>query len=119
MLQKPGARNNSYLPRIAADCALSLGDWPSALKYAQEAVALSAVKLGSGHVRSLCIEGEAHLCICFPAKAWDLYSQAALKSPRHPLPRYYRGQALLMMARLLKAYEDETLSHSGAEGGPQ
>jgi hypothetical protein len=106
-LQKPGARDNPYLPRLAADCALSLGDWPSALKYAQDAVSLSRHELGSGLVRSLCLEGDAHLCLCDPTGAWDCYSEAAKQSPFHPLPRYYRGYALLLMARLLRVYEDE------------
>ncbi len=106
-LQKPGARNNPYLPRLAADCSLSLGDWPSALKYAHEAVNLSRHELGSGHIRSLCLEGDAHLCLCNPDKAWDLYSEAAIKSPSHPLPLYYRGQALLLIARLLRVHEDD------------
>ena len=35
-LQKEGARRNSYLRRIAADCSFSLGDWPTALRYARE-----------------------------------------------------------------------------------
>ena len=106
-LQKPAARYNSYLRRLAVDCSLALADWPSALKYAQEAVALSAQELGSGLVRSLCVEADAHLCLCNPVRAWDLYSEAASKAPLHPLPRYYRGQALLLMARLMRVYEDE------------
>jgi hypothetical protein len=106
-LQKPGASQNSYLRRMAADCSLALGDWPGALKYAQEAVSLSGQELGSGLVRSLCIAADAHLCLGQPVRAWDLYSEAARKSPNHPLPRYYRGQALLLMARLLKVYGDE------------
>jgi hypothetical protein len=106
-LQKPGARNNSYLRRMATDCSLALGDWPGALKYAQEAVALSGRELGSGLVRSQCLEADAYLCLGNPIRAWDLYSEANAKSPGHPLPRYYRGQALLLMARLLRVYEDE------------
>lgn len=106
-LQKEGARNNSYLRRLAADCSFALGDWPSALKYAQEAAALSKYELGSGQVRSLCQEGDAYLCLCQPVRAWDRYSEAASQAPGHPLPRYYRGQALLLMARLLDVYEDE------------
>ena len=51
-LQKEGARNNSYLRRLAADCSFALGDWPRALKYAQEASTLSRYELGSGLVRS-------------------------------------------------------------------
>ena len=106
-LRKDGARNNSYLRRIAADCAFSLGHWPSALKYAQEAVALSRHEMGSGLVRSLCQEGDAHLCLGDPVAAWDRYSEAASEDPGHPLPRHYRGQALLLMARLFRVYEDE------------
>jgi hypothetical protein len=104
-LQKEGARTNSYLRRVAAECSFSLGDWPGALKYAKEAVNLSRQELGSGLVRSLCQEGDAHLCLCDPIRAWDLYSEAASQGPAHPLPRYYRGQALLLMARLLHVFE--------------
>ncbi len=106
-LQKPGACHNSYLRRLAVDCSLALADWPGALKYAQEAVALSGQELGSGLVRSLCMEADAHLCLRNLVHAWDLYSEAASKSRNHPLPRYYRGQALLLMARLLRTYQDE------------
>ncbi len=106
-LRKEGARTNSYLRRVAAECSFSLGDWPSALKYAQEAASLSRDEMGSGLVRSLCLEGDAHLCLCNPVRAWDLYSEAASQAPTHPLPRYYRGQALLLMARLLDVYDNE------------
>ena len=106
-LQKEGGRTNAYLRRIAADCSFSLGDWPSALKYAQEAVRLDRRELGSGLVRSLCQEGDAYLCLCDPVRAWDLYSEAATQAPTHPLPRTYRGQALLLMAKLLNVFEDE------------
>jgi tetratricopeptide (TPR) repeat protein len=106
-LQKPGAGKNSYLRRLAADCSLALGDWPSALKYAGEAVALSGAELGSGLVRSKCLKADAHLCLCQPLPAWELYSEVAAQYPSHPLPRYYRGHALLLMARLLRVYEDE------------
>jgi hypothetical protein len=112
-LRKPGARGNSYLRRLAVDCSLALADWPGALKYAQEAVALSEKELGSGLVRSLCMEADAHLCLCNPIHAWDLYSEAASRSPTHPLPRYYRGEALLLIARLLRVYEDECLRTVG------
>ncbi len=106
-LQKDGGRTNSYLRRIAADCSFSLGDWPSALKYAQEAAELSVHDQGSGLVRSLCQCGDAHLCLGEPARAWDLYSEAADVAPNHPLPPYYRGQSFLLMARLLQVYENE------------
>ncbi len=105
--QKEGAHSNSYLRRLAADCSFALGDWPSALKYARDAATLSQYELGSGLVRSLCQEGDAHLCLCEPVHAWDLYSDAASRAPSHPLPRYYRGHALLLMARLLDVYQDE------------
>ena len=104
---KKGAHSNSYLRRLAAECSFSLGDWPSALKYTQEAVALSQQELGSGLVRSLCQEADAHLCLCNPVRAWGLYSEAASRAASHPLPRYYRGQGLLLMARLLQVFEDE------------
>ena len=106
-LQKEGARTNAYLYRIAAECSFSLGDWPSALKYAQKGATLSRRELGSGLVRSLCQEADAHLCLCNPVRAWDLYSEAGSQAPNHPLPRYYRGQSLLLMARLLDVFEDE------------
>ena len=106
-LQEEGGRKNSYLYRLAADCSFSLGEWPSALKYAHEAVSLSRGGQGSGLVRSLCQEGDAHLCLGDPVRAWDLYSEAASRVPTHPLPRYYRGQALLLVARLLQVYGDE------------
>ena len=106
-LQKEGGRKNGYLYRLAAECSFSLGDWPSALKYSREGVNLSRQELGSGFVRAMCQEGDAHLCLCDPIRGWDLYSEAASQAPTHPLPRYYRGQALLLMARLLGVYEDE------------
>jgi len=114
-LQKQGARNNSYLRRLAVDCSLALADWPGALKYAQEAVALSGRELGSGLVRSLCMEGDAHLCLCNPVRSWDLYSEAVSTAPYHPLPKYYRGQALLLLARLLRVYEDERRRTTGLD----
>lgn len=55
------------------------------------------------------MEADAHLCLCNPVRAWDLYSEAASTAPLHPLPRYYRGKALLLMARLLRVYEEEHL----------
>ena len=106
-LQKEGSKTNAYLYRIAADCSFSLGDWPGALKYAGQAATLSRQELGSGLVRSLCLEGDAHLCLCDPVRAWDLYSEAGSRAPNHPLPRYYRGQALLLIGRLLQVFEDE------------
>ena len=109
-LQKGGGgRTNTYLYRRAAECSFSLGDWPSALKYAQEAAKLSRRGLGSGLVRSLCQEADAHLCLCDPVRAWDLYSEAASQAPAHPLPRYFRGQGLLLMAKLLHEFENERL----------
>jgi hypothetical protein len=115
-LRKSDARNNSYLRRLAADCSFALGDWPAALKYAHEAVALSGQELGSGLVRSLCLEGDAHLCLCNPISAWDLYSKATSVAPGHPLPRYYRGQATLLIARLLRAYQNECMAGGGQDG---
>ena len=106
-LQKEGGRKNGYLYRLAADCSFSLGHWPNALTYAQEGVAFSRQELGSGFVRAMCQEADAHLCLCDPVRAWDLYAEAGSRAQAHPLPRYYRGQALLLMARLLQVYEDE------------
>ena len=112
-LAKPG--NKRYLLRLAADCSMSLGDWPGALKYAHEAVELKGKEPGSGHVRSFCLEADAHLCLGNPLKAWDLYTEAASRSRFHPLPLYYRGQSLLLMARLLRTYEDECRLTSGLD----
>jgi hypothetical protein len=106
-LRKESGKKNGYLYRLAAECSFSLGDWPGALKYARSGVMLSAGELGSGLVRSQCQEADAHICLRDPIKAWDLYSEAANTSPSHPLPRYYRGQALLLIARLLREYEGE------------
>ncbi len=106
-LQKEGGRTNSYLYRIAAESSFSLGDWPGALRYAQEGARLSRNELGAGFIRSICQEADAHLFMCDPVHAWDLYSEASVQTPTHPLPRYYRGQGLLLMARLLRVYEDE------------
>ena len=108
-LGKEGGRRNGYLFRLAAYCSFSLGDWPSALRYAQSGVNMSKSELGSGFVRSMCQEADAHLCLCDPAKAWDIYSAAAAEAPSHPLPRYYRGLALVMIARLLREFENERL----------
>lgn len=108
-LKKEGGRRNGYLLRIAADCSFSLGDWPSALKYAQQGVAMSKRELGGGVVRSACQEADAHLCLCDPIRAWDLYTEAISNAPNHPISRYHRGQGLLLMARLLREYENEQL----------
>ena len=108
-LRKEGGRKNGYLYRLAAECCLSLGDWPGALGYAQEGVTVSRQELGSGFVRSMCQGADANLCLCDPVRAWDLYSEAAAGAPTHPLPRYYRGQALILMARLLHEFQNERL----------
>jgi tetratricopeptide (TPR) repeat protein len=108
-LKKDGARDNSYLRRIAADCSFSLGDWPVALKYAQEASEIDRKNPVGGLARSLCQEADARLCLGDPIGAWDLYTEAAARVPTHPLPKYYRGQALLLIARLLHAFQDENL----------
>ena len=106
-LQKEGGRKNGYLHRLAAECSFSLGDWPSALKYARQAVSLSGREMGSGLVRSICQQADAHLFLGDPVRAWDLYSQASETAENHPLPRYYRGQGLLLIARLIDAFEQE------------
>ncbi len=106
-LRKEGARNNSYLRRLAADCSFSLGDWPSALRYAHEAATLNRQELGSALVRPLLQEADAHLCLCDPVGAWELYAEARSRAPAHPLPHYYRGQGLLLLARLLGVFQDE------------
>ena len=106
-LNKPGGSSNAYLRRLAADCCFSLGDWPGALKYSLEAVKLSVQELGSGLVRSLCLLGDAYLCAGKPLEAWDSYTEASTLSPNHPLPKYYRGHSILLITRLLEAYEME------------
>ena len=65
--------------------------------------------MGSGFVRSMCQEADAHLFLCDPVRAWDLYSAAAAGAPTHPLPLYYRGQALILMAKLVHEFEYERL----------
>lgn len=114
-LQKEGGQTNSYLRRLAANCCFSLGDWPGALKYAHEATVLSRQELGSGSIRPICQEADAHLCLDNPLRAWDLYTEAVSQTSSHPLPRYYRGQALILLARLLHAYEDERRSSGKLE----
>ncbi len=106
-LQKKGGPNNGYLHRVAAECSFSLGDWPGALKYARKAVSLTKQDLGSGFVRSMCQQADAHLFLGDPVQAWDLYSEAAATAGSHPLPRYYRGQGLLLVARLIDCFEQE------------
>ena len=44
-----------------------------------------------------------------PSRAWDLCSEAISRAPSHPLPRYHRGQGLLLMAKLINMYEYEML----------
>jgi len=106
-LNKPGGSSNAYLRRLAADCCFSLGDWPGALKYSLEAVKLSSQELGSGLVRSLCLQGDAYLCNGKPLEAWDSYTEASTLSPNHPLPKYYRAHSILLITRLLEVYEME------------
>ncbi|MDA1349235.1 MAG: tetratricopeptide repeat protein, partial [Chloroflexi bacterium] len=106
-LRKEGGRKNGYLYRLAVDCSFSLGEWQDALKYAREAAALSREEMGSGFVRSTCQLGDAYLCTGDPVRALDIYCRAVIEAPRHPLPRYYRGQGLMLIARLVRAYEDE------------
>ena len=105
--QEEGGRRNPYLHRIGAECSFSLGDWPSALKYAEEAVRLSHEDPGSGETRSLCQAADAHLLLGDPVRAWDLYSEAVSQAPSHPLPRYYRGHGMLLIAKLLRVHGDE------------
>ena len=114
-LRKEGGRKNGYLYRLAAECSFSLADWPSALRFAQEGATLSREELGSGFVRSRCQEADAQLCLCEPIRAWDLYSAAAERAPNHPLPRYYRGQALTLIAKLLHEFENERLRTGSLE----
>ena len=108
-LAKEGGHRNGYLYRLAADCSFSLGNWPNALRYAQAGATQTSGEMGSGYVRSTCQEADAHLCLGDPVRALDLYAEAAVGAPNHPLPLYYRGQALLLMARLLHEFESERL----------
>ena len=88
--------------------ARSVPDFPiHRLKYAHEATTLSKQERGSGSIRPICQEADAHLCLGNPIRAWDLYTEAVAQTSSHPLPRYYRGQALVLLARLLHAFEDE------------
>ena len=114
-LRTDGGRKNGYLYRLAADCSFSLGDWPGALRYAQKGATLSREELGSDFVRSRCQEADAHLCLGDPVRAWELYSAAAEGAPIHPLPRYCRGQALILISRLLHEFENERLRAASLE----
>ena len=107
-LRTDGGKKNGYLYRLAAECSFSLGEWPSALRYAQEGVKISRDELGSGFARSMCQEADGHLFLGDPVRAWDLYTSAAENDPDHPLPRYYRGQGLLLLAKLLDVYHRES-----------
>ena len=109
-LDTDAGRGNGYLYRRAVDCCFALGDWPSALKYSQEATRVSRQEMGSGLVRSLCQQADAYLCLGDPLRAWAQYCEAVDLSSTHPLPRYYRGQGLLLIARLLRVFEDERSS---------
>ena len=104
-LRTDGGKKNGYLYRLAADCSFSVGDWPSALRYAQEGVKISREELGSGFVRSMCQEADGHMFLGDPVRAWDIYTSAAETAPGHPLPRYFRGQGLLLVAKLLDVYQ--------------
>ena len=106
-LRKKEGSRNAYLHRRAAECAFAMADWPSALRYAQRSSVLSEEELGSGRVRSLCKVADAYLCMGDPQSAWDSYTEAVVSAPVHPLPRYYRGQGLLLIARLVDVYADE------------
>ena len=108
-LRTEGGAKNGYLYRIAAECSFALGDWPGALRYSQEGAKISKRELGSGFVRSMCQAGDAHLCLCDPIGAWDLYTEAVAESSTHPLPVYYRGQAMMLVARLAYEFQIELL----------
>ena len=86
-----------------------MGDWPSALRYALEGVKISRDELGSGFVRSMCQEADGYLYLGDPVRAWDLYTAAAKASPGHLLPWYYRGQGLLLLAKLLDLYQRDSV----------
>ncbi len=109
-LGREAGRENGYLYRRAVECCFALGDWPSALKYSQEATRVSRKEMGSGLVRSLCQQADAQLCLGDPLQAWAQYCEAVDLTSTHPLPRYYRGQGLLLIARLLRVFDDERSS---------
>ena len=115
-LRSESGKKNGYLYRLAADCSFSVGDWPSALRYAQKGVEISRHELGSGFVRSMCQEADGHLCLCDPVRAWEIYTSASDEAPSHPLPRYYRGQGLLLLAKLLDVYQRESGGDANASG---
>ncbi|MBU17863.1 MAG: hypothetical protein CL725_09195 [Chloroflexi bacterium] len=106
-----GGKKNGYLYRLATNCSFSLGDRPSALRYAPKGVKISRDELGSGFVRSMCQEADAYLYLGDPVRAWDLYTAAAKASPGHPLPRYYRGQGLLLLTKLLDLYQRDSVEY--------
>lgn len=114
-LRHEGGRGNTYLQRIGAECSFALGDWPSALEFAERAVELSEQDPLSGWTRSLCLLGDAHLLLLQPERAWARYDEATERAPTHPLPRYYRGQAGLLVARLLH----ECQASEGTTDGPE
>ena len=65
----------------------------------------SAVRIpGSGGTRSLCQAADASLLLLDPKRAWSRYDAAVRQAPNHPLPRYYRAQGALLVARLLHEY---------------
>jgi len=97
--------------RLAANCSFCLGDWPSALRYAPEGVKISRDELGSGFVRSMYQEADGYLYLGDPVRAWDLYTAAAKASPGHPLPRYYRGESLLLLTKLLDLYQRDSVEY--------
>ena len=105
-----GRRQEEWLSLpFGRNCSFSLGDWPSALRYALEGVKISRDEMGSGFVRSLCQEADGYLYLGDPVRAWDLYTAAAKASPGHPLPRYYRGQGSLLLAKLLDLYQRDSV----------
>ena len=112
-IRTDGGSKNGYLYRLAAECSFSLGDWPVALRYSQYAVKHSQVELGSGYVRSICQEADAHLVLGDVVAAWDKFCSVVDTASGHPLPRYYRGQALMLLARLLREFEIERLRGDG------
>ena len=112
-IRKDGGIKNGYLYRLGAECSFSLGDWPGALRYSQDAVKYSQKELGSGYVRAMCLEADAHLLLGDVVSAWDKFSAIVETAPGHPLPRYYRGQALMLLARLVREFENERLRGDG------
>ena len=116
---------NGYLHRTAAECLLSLGNWGLALYHANQALANSEndgeaalqppISEASGSIRSMCLAGEALLAQGEPDEAFGKFNQAFQRDPQHPLPHYYKGQAYLRIAQLLRLCQNEACAGNNGE----